>query len=332
MPKYKVNNKTYNLPEDKVESFLLRFPDAIAIKDEPQDFPTSTVEDADAVQQPMTASQAGFTESPSVDTPSESQDTEKVEDVPLAPADPSLELQPSFPFSVNGYQVTKEEFEQYEQDLANQDKIEDSESFYTIPGYVDFFSDMHRSWKEGLKQSEIVEPAFDLLSSGGDSTDKEVADFVNKNKEIARKNLGSAEMKEFDRIYEEEGGGFWGFIKGAYKNPSVLPSMLISSVASQAGSIYYSNQVKAAAAAGAATGAAVSGLVQAIACNQQKIFPCSTLLDGEYGLHDLCIGVPVVLGKNGIEKIVEIKLSDAEKEHLNASAEGVTKTNGLLAL
>ncbi len=81
-----------------------------------------------------------------------------------------------------------------------------------------------------------------------------------------------------------------------------------------------------------APGAAVSGLVQAIACNQQKIFPCSTLLDGEYGLHDLCIGVPVVLGKNGIEKIVEIQLSDAEKEHLKESAEGVTKTNGLLAI
>ena len=46
-----------------------------------------------------------------------------------------------------------------------------------------------------------------------------------------------------------------------------------------------------------APGAAVSGLVQAIACDQRKIFPCSTLLDGEYGLHDLCIGVPVVLGK-----------------------------------
>jgi malate dehydrogenase len=81
-----------------------------------------------------------------------------------------------------------------------------------------------------------------------------------------------------------------------------------------------------------APGAAVSGLVQAIACDQQKIFPCSTLLDGEYGLHNLCIGVPVVLGKNGIEKIVEIKLSDAEKAHLEESAEGVTKTNGLLAL
>ena len=81
-----------------------------------------------------------------------------------------------------------------------------------------------------------------------------------------------------------------------------------------------------------APGAAVSGLVQAIACDQRKIFPCSTLLDGEYGLHDLCIGVPVVLGKKGIEKIVEIQLSDAEKAHLKESSEGVTKTNGLLAL
>ncbi|TVZ51950.1 malate dehydrogenase [Dokdonia sp. Hel_I_53] len=81
-----------------------------------------------------------------------------------------------------------------------------------------------------------------------------------------------------------------------------------------------------------APGAAVSGLVQAIACDQKKIFPCSTLLDGEYGLSDLCIGVPVVLGKNGIEKIVEINLNDAEKAHLAESAEGVKKTNGLLEL
>ncbi|MGJ8549811.1 malate dehydrogenase [Winogradskyella wichelsiae] len=81
-----------------------------------------------------------------------------------------------------------------------------------------------------------------------------------------------------------------------------------------------------------APGAAVSGLVQAIACDQKKIYPCSTLLDGEYGLSDLCIGVPVVLGKNGIEKIVDVSLSDAEKEHMKASAEGVKKTNALLEL
>ncbi len=79
-----------------------------------------------------------------------------------------------------------------------------------------------------------------------------------------------------------------------------------------------------------APGAAVSGLVQAIACDQKKIFPCSVLLDGQYGLSDLCIGVPVVLGANGIENIVEIKLSDSEKSHLHTSAEGVKKTNSLL--
>ena len=79
-----------------------------------------------------------------------------------------------------------------------------------------------------------------------------------------------------------------------------------------------------------APGAAVSGLVQAIACDQKKIFPCSILLDGEYGLSDLCIGVPVVLGANGVEKIVEIELSDSEKAHLHTSAEGVKKTNSLL--
>lgn len=81
-----------------------------------------------------------------------------------------------------------------------------------------------------------------------------------------------------------------------------------------------------------APGAAVSGLVQAIACDQQKMFPCSSLLSGEYGLDDLCIGVPVIIGKNGIEKIVEIELSDAEKNKMKESSEGVKKTNGLLEL
>ncbi|GAA4887153.1 malate dehydrogenase [Flaviramulus aquimarinus] len=79
-----------------------------------------------------------------------------------------------------------------------------------------------------------------------------------------------------------------------------------------------------------APGAAVSGLVQAIACDQKKMFPCSTFLEGEYGLNDICIGVPVILGKNGIEKIVDVPLSDAEKAHMQTSAEGVRKTNGLL--
>jgi len=79
-----------------------------------------------------------------------------------------------------------------------------------------------------------------------------------------------------------------------------------------------------------APGAAVSSLVHSIVCDQHKMFPCSALLKGEYGLSDLCIGVPVLLGENGIEKVVEIDLNDTEKEKLAVSAEGVKKTNSLL--
>ncbi|MFO7720553.1 MAG: malate dehydrogenase [Gillisia sp.] len=79
-----------------------------------------------------------------------------------------------------------------------------------------------------------------------------------------------------------------------------------------------------------APGAAVSSLVHAIACDQHKMFPCSVMLEGEYGLNDICIGVPVILGKNGIESIVEIELNDAEKAKIKESAEGVKNTNDLL--
>ncbi|HSR61242.1 MAG TPA: malate dehydrogenase [Robiginitalea sp.] len=79
-----------------------------------------------------------------------------------------------------------------------------------------------------------------------------------------------------------------------------------------------------------APGAAVSALAQAIACDQKKMVPCSALLQGEYGLKDLCIGVPVILGRQGIEKIVELDLDAAEKAKMQESAAGVAKTNSLL--
>ncbi|WP_372757759.1 malate dehydrogenase [Mariniflexile sp.] len=79
-----------------------------------------------------------------------------------------------------------------------------------------------------------------------------------------------------------------------------------------------------------APGAAVSALVQAIACDTKKVFPCSALLEGEYGFNDICLGVPVILGKNGIEKIVDITLNDAEKANMIESANGVKAVNDLL--
>ena len=79
-----------------------------------------------------------------------------------------------------------------------------------------------------------------------------------------------------------------------------------------------------------APGAAVSSMVQAIANDQKKMFPSSCLLEGEYGLEDICIGVPAIIGAKGIEKIVELELSAVEKEALVVSAEAVRKTNSLL--
>ena len=60
------------------------------------------------------------------------------------------------------------------------------------------------------------------------------------------------------------------------------------------------------------------------------MFPSSVLLEGEYGLNDICIGVPVIVGKNGIEEIVEIQLDEKEKAKMQESAVGVGNTNGLL--
>ncbi len=79
-----------------------------------------------------------------------------------------------------------------------------------------------------------------------------------------------------------------------------------------------------------APGAAVSAMVQAIACDQKKMFPCSVMLNGEYGMTDICLGVPVILGRNGIEKIVEIELNNNEKDHIRKSADGVRAVNDLL--
>ena len=80
-----------------------------------------------------------------------------------------------------------------------------------------------------------------------------------------------------------------------------------------------------------APGAAAAQVVAAVLGDQKKMLPCSALLEGEYGEKDLCIGVPCILGRNGIEKIVELDLNDEEKALFAASAAAVHKTNAALA-
>jgi malate dehydrogenase len=69
-----------------------------------------------------------------------------------------------------------------------------------------------------------------------------------------------------------------------------------------------------------APGSAAAQMVEAIVMDQKRIFPCCVKLEGEYGLNNIFVGVPVKLGKNGIEEVIEIKLNDDEKKLLNESA------------
>jgi malate dehydrogenase len=64
-------------------------------------------------------------------------------------------------------------------------------------------------------------------------------------------------------------------------------------------------------------------MVESILKDKKKVLPCAVSLEGEYGIHGLFVGVPVKLGKNGVEKIYEIKLNDDEKAALNKSAAAV---------
>jgi malate dehydrogenase len=76
-----------------------------------------------------------------------------------------------------------------------------------------------------------------------------------------------------------------------------------------------------------APGASVSYLVDSILNNKKKIIPCSVYLEGQYGLNDLCIGVPCIIGKNGIEEIIDLNLNLSEKHKLQESAKAVANMN-----
>ena len=71
-------------------------------------------------------------------------------------------------------------------------------------------------------------------------------------------------------------------------------------------------------------------LLKALFTIRKKIVPCCVSLEGEYGQNDICIGVPVVLGKNGVEEIIDYKLNDEEKALFAKSADAVRTTNDVL--
>lgn len=79
-----------------------------------------------------------------------------------------------------------------------------------------------------------------------------------------------------------------------------------------------------------APGASVAYLVDSILNDQKKMIACSVFVEGEYGQNDICIGVPCIIGKNGVEEIVDIKLNDQEKALFAKSADAVRSMNDAL--
>jgi malate dehydrogenase len=80
-----------------------------------------------------------------------------------------------------------------------------------------------------------------------------------------------------------------------------------------------------------APGAAGAAVVEAIVRDEKKMMACCVSLEGEYGLNDICLGVPVIIGKNGWEKIVDYKLNEEEMAAMNKSADAVRNMNSVLA-
>jgi malate dehydrogenase len=79
-----------------------------------------------------------------------------------------------------------------------------------------------------------------------------------------------------------------------------------------------------------APGASVAFLVDSILNDYKRMIPCSVLLEGEYGLNDICIGVPCIIGADGVESIVDIKLNQTEQDLLKESANKVQIMNAAL--
>ena len=130
------------------------------------------------------------------------------------------------------------------------------EETFGVNIFTNFVGDLYRAGEQGVSTSELVDPAFDLLKNGGDTSDEDILNFIEKNKAVSENNAESDEMRNFNKIYKEKGEGVLGFIAAAVRNPDILPSLLVSSIATQVSSLR-SEEVALAAGAGAAAGSVI---------------------------------------------------------------------------
>tara|TARA_R110002060_G_scaffold74886_1_gene84344 strand:- start:57 stop:6794 length:6738 start_codon:yes stop_codon:yes gene_type:complete len=139
---------------------------------------------------------------------------------------------------------------------------EDEEAVGIYENVVDFVTDIGRAIEQGNEQGKMTDKG--LAIGFGEADDKTVVDWMEGKRKEARLSIESAEMRDFERIYQEEGESMYGFLKGVAANPSTLTTMLASSIASQVSSVMNSDSVANAATAGLAAGAAAGGAITAL--------------------------------------------------------------------
>jgi malate dehydrogenase len=157
--------------------------------------------------------------------------------------------------------------------------------------------------------------------------------------------LDSSRFKYFlSQALQKPGNDVQGMVIGGHGDTTMIPLTRLASYNGSPVSNFLSQEemdkVAASTMVGGATltgllgtsawyapGASVAFLVDSILNDQKRMIPCSVMLDGEYGQNDICIGVPCIIGRNGVEQIVDIKLNDAEKALFAKSADAVRNMN-----
>ncbi|MVO10836.1 malate dehydrogenase [Flavobacterium sp. TP390] len=157
--------------------------------------------------------------------------------------------------------------------------------------------------------------------------------------------LDSSRFKYFlSQALQKPGNDIQGMVIGGHGDTTMIPLTRLASYNGSPVSNFLSqdelDKVAASTMVGGATltgllgtsawyapGASVAYLVDSILNDQKRMIPCSVLLEGEYGQNDICIGVPCIIGKNGIEEIVDVQLNDAEKALFAKSADAVRNMN-----
>ena len=128
---------------------------------------------------------------------------------------------------------------------------------------TDFFGDIYRSAEQGFAASQAVGENLDLFNQGVDASDETILKAIEANRKAMGAGM-SDEMRDFSKIYEEEGKGVWGFIKGVINNPTIIPQVFTSSMATLAGSFFDAPEVAgtaiSTAGAGALAGSAAAGI------------------------------------------------------------------------